>query len=245
MIQSHEATVRRLLCTGYLLIRHGVELHADTEKRSVESIESGVSIMNDVKARIGRQGIRADFSECEWALLAKPVGAWTYRERTDTGWYYEHLGVLLAVLHLSPGLSPYDTQFHVPFEEFGWIPHHSVSEVVDKTKMRPEAEIQQARDMAELWLWRARTEIHRQHQPVPQTPGWTYPQIIKLAAEQAVENGWIKETAKDDFPAYGKAYSDLDEKERRLCHSIALERLRIFNWLCGRGTDIDDVEVDT
>jgi hypothetical protein len=48
-----------------------------------------------------------------------------------------------------------------------------------------------------------------------------------------------------DFPAFGKAYSALTEREFVHCAWIAVGRHRALNWLCGYAENWDEVPTDT
>jgi hypothetical protein len=54
-----------------------------------------------------------------------------------------------------------------------------------------------------------------------------------MASAKAAEDGAFPAVIGDDFPAFGKPYRDLTREEFLGVTSIALERHRAFNWLCG------------
>jgi hypothetical protein len=57
--------------------------------------------------------------------------------------------------------------------------------------------------------------------------------VIELAAAKAATDGAFAAPIGSDFPAFGKAFRDLSEIEFAIVASIAQERHRAFNWMCG------------
>jgi hypothetical protein len=92
------------------------------------------------------------------------------------------------------------------------------------------------RGIAELWHWRARTRqiVEMGHSTASLPPGITLDTIVAEAAAAAVADGLFPAAIDSDFPAYGKAYRDASPEEYALLVSIAVERHRAMNWLCGR-----------
>ena len=59
------------------------------------------------------------------------------------------------------------------------------------------------------------------------------------------EDGLLPAPLRGDFPAYGTVYRQLAAPQRAEAYSIAFERHRALNWLCGEGRTWDDVPLDT
>ena len=124
------------------------------------------------------------------------------------------------------------------------VPHPGDSQAfIANAELRKAHAISEARDLAELWLWRARTtQLQREHSEPPK--GMTYESIIAETAKKAQEDGLF--TAIDgDFPALHRAYAKLSEREWETMRSIATERLYALNWLCRDAEDWDEVSTDT
>ena len=62
---------------------------------------------------------------------------------------------------------------------------------------------------------------------------------------RAYERGLLPRPLRGDFPAYDTVYRDLPADVRAEAESIAWERHRALNWLCGLGSSWDDVPTDT
>jgi hypothetical protein len=104
-------------------------------------------------------------------------------------------------------------------------------------------DITEARSIAELWLWRARTTQLQLSGAAP-PDGWTFEKIIAQAVEGA-QSKKVFLPIDHDFPALNKAYSKLSEEEWRTMRSIAQERLYALNWLCRYAADWDSVPTGT
>ncbi|HLW51729.1 MAG TPA: hypothetical protein VKW06_02710 [Candidatus Angelobacter sp.] len=63
--------------------------------------------------------------------------------------------------------------------------------------------------------------------------GLTIGQVITGAAKLAFDNREIPAPIGGDFPSFDKAYRDLTCEEFAFATSIAQERHKALNWLCG------------
>lgn len=77
-----------------------------------------------------------------------------------------------------------------------------------------------------------------------QRPG-SWPQQDIADADGALEAGDAPEVIGTDFPAFGKAYVELDADEYAVTTSIAQERHFALNRLCGYSRDWDKTPTDT
>jgi len=154
----------------------------------------------------------------------------------DIVWQAEGLGVLLWALGRL-GLPPYDLAFD----------HDRLLAVtLDGATLRPAAEIEQARQTARLWHWRARASALQEEGTLPLPERWkSYDQLIGATAMRGHEQGLLPRPLRGDFPAFGTVYRDLSPEQRSEAHSIAWERHRALNWLCGIGSSWNDVPTDT
>jgi len=154
----------------------------------------------------------------------------------DAVWQAEGLGVLLWALGRI-GLPPYDLAFD----------HDRLLAVsLDGATLRPENEIEQARQTARLWHWRARTSALQREDAIALPERWkSFDQLVAATAMRAHEQGLLPRPLRGDFPAFGTVYRDLTDEQRSEADSIAWERHRALNWLCGLGKSWDAVPTDT
>jgi hypothetical protein len=151
-------------------------------------------------------------------------------------WQGEGLGVLLWAFGLVE-LPPYDRPFDYP---------SLLGIRRGDAPLRPAEEIDAARETARLWHWRARTSEIRDRAEVPLPAPWqSFDQLVAATAMRGHERGLLPRPLRGDFPAFGTIYRRLSENEQAEALSIAWERHRALNWLCGLGTSWDEVPTDT
>lgn len=177
------------------------------------------------------------FSPRELALLARPSAEWDGQDVVDAIWRGEALGALAWSLGLHEELPGYDEPFdHVAVARELELGH---------ARLRPSAELEQARETARLWHWRARTAQLHEESTLTLPPRWrSFDQLVAAAAMRGFEEGLLPTPLRGDFPAFGKVYRHLEGKQRALLHSIAAERHYAFVWLLGDSA-WDEVETDT
>jgi hypothetical protein len=177
------------------------------------------------------------FSPQERELLARPPAEWDEQEVTDALWRGEALGTLGWALQLVADLPAYDA----PFDQAAVARELAF----EGAALRGADEIEQARETARLWHWRARTTLLQREATVELPERWTsFDQLIAAAAMRGYEEGKLPAPLRGDFRAFGKIYRHLDERQQALAHSIAAERHYALEWLCGEAS-WDDVETDT
>jgi len=169
------------------------------------------------------------------ALAQLPEGA-EDPEVVDAVWEAEGLGVLLWALGRL-GLPPYDLAFDHD---------RLLAASLDGATLRPATEIEQARQAARLWHWRARTSELVDDGGLPLPERWqSFDQLIAATAMRGHEQGFLPRPLRGDFPAFGMVYRELSPEQLAEATSIAWERHRALNWLCGLGSSWDDVPTDT
>jgi hypothetical protein len=154
----------------------------------------------------------------------------------DAVWQAEGLGTLLWALGRLE-LPPYDLAFDYD---------RLLAIALDGATLRPAGEIEHERQTARLWLWRARTSSLQAGGGVELPERWqSFDQLIAATAMRAHEQGLLPLPLRGDFPAFGTVYRELSPELRREAESIAWERHRALNWLCGLGRSWEDVPSDT
>jgi hypothetical protein len=155
------------------------------------------------------------------------------QQRIDASWLGESIASLLWALQMIPKLPAYDREADPTLASR--LRSESIPELIRQARLRPKREIEKQRETAELWHWRART---RQLQELGRfkrrlVNGRTIEQIIRRTAIKGARSGHLPSPVASDFPAMEKPYRDLTSYEFATLTSIAQERHKAFNWLCG------------
>jgi hypothetical protein len=150
----------------------------------------------------------------------------------DKLWAIESIVCLLWSLGYVSDLLAYDRQ--ADRQLVNKLPREPVDALVRNAALRPRELVEAQRDVAELWHWRSRTRnLQESGYKFALPAGMTIEKLIGTASAKAALDGVIPAQIGDDFPAFGKAYRDLSRAEYLKATSIAMERHRAFNWLCG------------
>jgi len=172
------------------------------------------------------------------AARRQPIGALPPKAKA---W----VGVIGWALGLEDRIFPYDSQLDSTSFVYRWQILSPTKQFVSSAHLRAEKEILQAREVAESWLWRARTtQIQKEPEKYPPPPGWTYERIIAMAAEHWEKEG-LFQAIRGEYPAHGKAYCELADEEWQEVRSMATERLYGLNWLCKYSANWDLVPTGT
>jgi hypothetical protein len=151
----------------------------------------------------------------------------------DMSWLAESAVCLLWALGYVSELPAYDQEASPDLTNN--LPQRPLADLLGVAKLRPPSLIEEQRDIAELWHWRSRTRQLQEEGCMPKIlpAGNTIEEELKLTASKAAADGACPAPIDGDFPAFNKAYRDLSFEEYSMATSIAQERHRAFNWLCG------------
>ena len=197
----------------------------------------------DLAAWIAEEGLDPVLTPAEQRLLKTRVGKLPRTDVLAASWQIEGLAVLAWALALLADPPAYDA----PVEPAALLalipaPWTSTRSLRTTANLRPESEIADERERAELWHWRAETAA---------TPAGTSARddrdlraLVREVAEEAHAAGLLAPPAGHDFPVAGRPYRDLSAEAREPLAIVAAERLRALNWLCGFGTDWEHVPLD-
>jgi hypothetical protein len=154
------------------------------------------------------------------------------QSQLDAMWLAESIGCLHWALGYASELPAYDKE--TGQEIINGAPNESTRNLVASAKLRPVNDIDVQRDLAELWHWRCRTrqlsESGHKFAELPQ--GTAITDIVKMAANKAGETQNFVPIG-NDFPAFEKPFRDATNHEFLQLQSIAQERHKALNWLCG------------
>jgi hypothetical protein len=194
-----------------------------------------------LRASLESSGAWADASPDEKAFFGARLTERTQQQCVDSSWAVESIACCVWALNLISALPAYDTEAE-----------HSIMKLLppagEAVSLRSKEELERARSIAELWHWRSRTRwLMESGQPVSLPNNLTLDQIVRMTARSAADNGDIPQPCDDDFPALGKAYRDLSPEEYSGVTSIAAERHKALNWICGMAPKNrwDDTPTDT
>lgn len=152
----------------------------------------------------------------------------------DANWLGESIICLLWALGYIPEIPPYDQAVSREVRKhLAKVPTRILEETAT---LRPAALIEKQRDLAELWHWRSRTRPLQEGGRMPamlDSRGLTIERVLQLSSAKAAEEGMAPPPIDGDFPAFGKPYRSLTPDEFSIATSIAMERHRAFNWMCG------------
>jgi len=160
------------------------------------------------------------------------------QQQLDATWRNESAQALLWALGLLPGMPPYDT--NADPELIGELPRETARGFIKSAQLRPQTQIDRARDLAELWHWRSRTrqliekgEALEADENMKAAGFHSFDDIVRVTAQKAFEKGNIQACIGMDFPVKGRAYRDRSPEEWSEVTSITAERHFALNWLCG------------
>jgi hypothetical protein len=108
--------------------------------------------------------------------------------------------------------------------------------------VRAENEIARERERAEVWLWRAETEEERR-----QLRGRARQALeadIADVVNESIAAGLLSNDARGDFRVADVPFHNLSSDQIDAISVIAAVRLHALNWLCGFGTNWDDVPLE-
>lgn len=234
---------RRALCLGAIVIRGEYErVVQDLTEPAV--METHQSLTADLDSWLRATELQREQSPEERRMFSQRLGSWPAQDIINASWRTEALGMFVWALGHMTKLPPWDTQIDQAsvIRPLGLM---SDPEPFEQSRVRPDDDISRARDLAELWHWRARTAQLQRRGGVQLPAGLTFEEIIASTAKGAHEAGDITVPIDADFPALGKAYRDLDDGEYATATSIAEERHFALNWLCGYAHEWDETPTDT
>jgi hypothetical protein len=152
----------------------------------------------------------------------------------DGNWLGESMICLLWALGYAPEIPPYDQPMSAEKRKhLAKLPTRILEETAT---LRPPVLIEKQRDLAELWHWRSRTRRLQEDGRMPSmldSNGLTIERVLQFSSAKAAEEGMAPPPIDGDFPAFGKPYRSLTPDEFSIATSIAMERHRAFNWMCG------------
>lgn len=221
--------ISRLQSTIALMVRGQIEEQLAQAPARAQSWASG---LEKIEKWVQDENLNGYLVREERWLLNKAWGEWNADEMTAAAWRIEGAAVLfhalgrLSLAHdsLSP-ISAYDVQSCSSL-----LPPQA--ELLENARLRSDDDLEHYRKAMGIWRWRARTELqHRRG--ADSASGEPYAQLIERAANRAAKAGFVT-LVDGDFGLHGTAFSKLSESSLRTQATVALERGRAADWLCGQ-----------
>ena len=178
------------------------------------------------------QGLWSYATEFERRHLARSPLHALQAERIEAQAGLDALPALLFALGIAPKMPPYDVAVDPSFVSA--IPNVRSEELLARAKPREPAELERAREVAAFWYWRSRTRQRIEDGEAPPKRFGDYAELVRENARSAHAEGLIDALVDDDVAVGSCAYRALDDEQFTLVTARTIERLRAFNWLCGR-----------
>ena len=195
--------------------------------------------------RLKDLGLWSAMSSSERTFVLAPPHQIDRQAMVNVSWLMEAEECLLWALGCVDELPPYDMQSDV--DHLKRLGSDDLVTVIRNAKLRDAEAISSARDVAELWHWRSRTrQLQEDGRPVQLPNDMSLEDIVRMAAQKAAADGLFEDIG-GDFPAFGRSYAQLTPDEWFQVTSIAMERHRALNWLCGYapGNKWEETPTDT
>ena len=245
MPRTANDVLERLFCLRALLFRTQLEVELHVSGASRAEIADRQSSIEAAHASLSSWLMASSiaFSPIERTMLADPLGGWKREEVAQLMWRTEAVATLLWTIGLLPAMPPYANT--MPLDAvISRLDELPLSETAPP--LRSEPEIERALELAELWHWRARTEIlRRQGKPAPADD--SYEATVARAMASALEAGLIdpREVANHDFAISAMRYADTDESTFMELSCVAFERHVALTWVNDPTTAWDTVNPST
>ena len=186
-----------------------------------------------------RAGLAPFLTPAESEYAQATPAALTAQQRINASWHVEAAQILLWALQLLPTLLAWGDLADNAL--LASVPSDDPLPFIAQAKLRPAAEIDRTRQIAELWHWRSRTrELMARGEPLRPDARMkaagllTFDDIVRVSARKSHAEGMIPPPLQDDFPVRGKAYRELTEAEWEEVRSMSFERHFALNWLAGK-----------
>jgi hypothetical protein len=188
------------------------------------------------------QGLALELTPREAALLDSPVGSIAPEATIEISWQGEALVVLgwaIGAVDMPPVESISDPR---PVIEIVPRPWDAIHNWLRNPAIVSESDVVRRREVAEIWHWRATTEVLRRSGSLAESQD--YEEAIRDVAAEALDAGIVATLLEGDFSVHSGSIKDLSGDDIEELVAITGQRLHALNWLCGFGNCWDDVPLD-
>jgi Domain of unknown function (DUF4272) len=238
----------------------------DVELRTPEEVRVRILILSSIMRRLTLENASPDsegdsladaFDEREWlrdqhlasqltvreaAFLDSPLGCVAPEVIMEVSWQGEAL-VALAWAISASDLPPVDTTSDPQtIMELVPRPWDAVKAWISDPAFVSESDAVWQRELAEIWHWRATTELLRRE--APPADRLDYEAAIAEVVAEARTAGFWPALPGVDFPVRGRSIKEIPNTEVDQLVALTGQRLRALNWICGFGKSWDDVPLD-
>ncbi|GAB4474175.1 MAG: DUF4272 domain-containing protein [Anaerolineae bacterium] len=242
-LQTPQEAAHRALALGALVFRAVLDQTEQVSPRRGADPYTERAVRN-LTWWLVRQNVIDHQSTEERRMFRRMLGEWPADDLAAGVWRAEALGVLLWALNRIDAIPPYDALFDLE-ETLALIPlFEPVAPFVEGAALRPAEAIGRAREIAELWHWRARITQMQQDGRQTAPDGTPLEELVRRAADLLREEG-IAEPLGGDFPAFGQPYASLLPTQYDRVYGASRERHLALNWLCGYARDWDHTPTNT
>jgi hypothetical protein len=196
----------------------------------------------DEREWLREQGLASQLTARETALLDSPLGSIAPDLTIEASWQGEALVALAWAIDAMP-MPPVDaTSDPRPIMELVPSPWDAIKAWVSQPVIVSESDAVRERELAEIWHWRATTELlRREASPVDRRD---FEAAVREVAAEARSAGIAPALSDGDFPVRGRSIKESTDTELDELVSATGHRLRALNWLCGFGDSWDEVPLD-
>jgi hypothetical protein len=188
------------------------------------------------------QGLAGELTSREASLLSSPPGTLALDAIVEGSWQGEALVALawaIGATAMPPVDAPSDPR---PILDIVPRPWDTIQDWIADPALVSELDAVREREVAEIWHWRATTELLRRE--VSAAERGDYEAAIRDVASEAHTAGLVPALRDGDFEARDRSVKDLSTIDLDELVAVTGQRLRTLNWLCGFGDSWDNVPLD-
>lgn len=188
------------------------------------------------------QGLTSQLTAREVALLDSPLGSVAPEAILEISWQGEALAALAWTVGIRD-MPPIDAMSNLgPIMDLVPRPWDMTNAWMSDSTIVSESDAARERERAEIWHWRATTELLRREGSPGEQPD--FEAFIADVAAEAREAGLVPALRGRDFALRSRSIKEITGTELYELIDITSQRLRALNWLCGFGASWDDVPLD-
>ncbi|MFZ9886201.1 MAG: hypothetical protein ACO3JL_01760 [Myxococcota bacterium] len=231
LVPDLDHVARRAQCVLALLMRAQIE---DALRAAPERAPSWVRPLEKLESWLLHERLDGHLSKEESSLLRAKWGEWSGEDSSASAWRLEGLAVLVYALGRKTPVPPLH-QAAESEEVLAAMPFlGTLGDVLAGARLCAAESLDQTRRKVAVWRWRAKTELLHRGGVAPSS-GEPFSAMVERAAGNAEKAG-MTTVLRGDFDVGGRPYASLSDGEVRTLASVAVERSRAVDWVCGRGS---------